>query len=357
MAADGLKARATERWQALRAEHVWLDHAVRGYSHYKDKNGDTMAAAITFFSFLALFPLILLGVSITGFVLAGDSHLQKELFDNITKNAPGGLGKTLSDTVSSAIRHRSAVGIVGLVGVLFTGLGWIDNLRTGVDVIWGRVVPSLSFVKKKASDALVLVGLGLGLVISLGITAGGTAASHEVLKLIHATNLPGMGTLTVALAIVLALLGDLLIFGWVMIRLPDAPVTRRTAFKASLLAAVGFEILKVVGTYYIANVTKSPAGAAFGPALGILVWFNLISRFLLISVAWAATAPDAVQEPDPLAQPVSGPPVPPPADRATLSPVGVAAGLLSAGATLGAATVAVLQRRSRREADRRRPPR
>lgn len=343
-----LKAGATRRWQALRRRLPWLDHVLRGYGHYQGENGDHLAAAITFFSFLAMFPLILLSVSVTGFVLAGNHHLQGELFDKIAANAPGSFGVTLRSTVQGLIAHRSAVGLVGLVGVAFTGLGWIDNLRTAIDAIWGRVVPNVSFLKKKAADALILLGLGLALVLSLAITAAGTAASTLILRWLHADHLPGMGTLAAVVALLLAVLGDLLIFGWVMIRLPDAPVSRRTAVKASLLAAVGFEILKVVGTYYIARVTKSPAGVAFGPVLGILVWINLVSRYLLFCVAWAATATDAEKVLDPLQQPVEGPPVAPASRGGAFSPVAVAAGLVSAGATIGAATLAVLQRRARR---------
>jgi membrane protein len=349
----GLKRRLAARWQALRAGHQWLDHTVRGYGHYKDENGDHLAAAITYFSFLALFPLILLGVSVTAFVLASSPHLQAELLTNVAKQVPGDFGKTLQTGITTAIHQRAAVGLVGLVGVALSGLGWIDNLRTAIDTIWGRKVPKVAFVKRKAADALILAGLGLGIVISLGITAGGTAASHQVLVWLHADGIPGMGTLTAVIASALAIAGSMLIFGWLMIRLPDAPVSRRTAIKASLLAAVGFELLKLVGTYYIARVTRSPAVAVVGPALGILVWINLVSRYLLFCVAWAATAPDAARVVDPLTEPVLGPPSAPARPMAGISPIGVAAGLFSAGATLGAAAVAVRQGRRSRARDRR----
>ncbi len=364
MPADGgvrrLRSGAGRRWHELRSSQRWLDHTLRGYGHYKDRNGDHLAAAITYFSFLAMFPLILLGVSVVGFVLAADTHLQNELLNKISTQAPGGLGDTLQKAVDIAINQRAAVGVIGLLGVALSGLGWIDNLRTAIDTIWGRPEPALSFVKKKVADTLVLLGLGLALVVSLGITAGGTAASHQVLVWLHADGITGMGTVTRIVALLLAIAGNLLIFGWIMIRLPDAPVTRATELKASLLAAVGFEILKIIGTYYIARIATSPAYALIGPPLGILIWINLVSRYLLFCVGWAATAPDAAAAPDPLHEPVSGPPVPPPIQRVAgqrpPSPLAVAAGLFSAGATAGAAATAALQaRRSRARA--RRPPR
>lgn len=349
-----LKAGATRRWQELRKRRPGLDHTVSAYQHYQARNGNQLAAAITYFSFLALFPLVLLGVSVTAFVLAADPHLQNELLSNVTRQVPGSFGSTLKTAIDTAIKQRAAVGLVGLVGVALTGLGWIDNLRTGIDTLWGFPGRKRSFLAKKLADALVLTGLGLGVVFSLGITAGGTAVSHQVLRLIGADHLTGAGTVTAILALLLGIAGSILIFGWLMIKLPDAHVSRRTGFRASLLAAVGFEVLKIVGTVYIARVTKSPAAAVIGPALGILVWINLVSRYLMFCVAWAAVARDAEQIVDPATLPVAGPPVAP--GRETYSPVGVAAGLLSAGAALGAGSLAVLQsRRNRARAPR--PPR
>lgn len=363
----GLRARATARWQQLRGRHPGLDHLATSYRHYKARHGDHLAAAVTYFSFLALFPLILLGVSVVGFVLAAVPHLQTELFAHLTEQLPGSFGHTLKDAIAAAIRQRTAVGVVGLAGVALTGLGWIDNLRTGIDTVWGLPERKRSFLAKKAADAVVLAGLGVGVVLSLAITVGGTAASGWVLRQIGADRITGAGTLTSIVALLLAIAGSMLIFGWVMIRLPDVRVSRQTAWRSTLLAAVGFEVLKVVGTFYIARVTRSPAAAVIGPALGVLVWINLVSRYLLFCVAWAATAPDSERPPDPADQPVAGPPVGaishagggpatdghPPGGLA--SPAAVAAALLSAGAALGAGALVALRSRRSRARDRRQP--
>jgi len=362
----GLVDRVRARWQRLRQQRPGIDHLATGYQHYQSRNGNQLAAAITYFSFLALFPLLLLGFSVTGFVLVAAPHLQTELFANVAKQLPGSFGQTLTKAISSAIKQRTTVGVIGLAGVLLTGLGWIDNLRTGIDTLWGLPVRKRSFLAKKAADALVLAGLGLGTLVSLAITVGGTAASGWLLRRIGADGIPGAGTLTAIIALLLAIAGSMVIFGWVMIRLPDTRVSRRTAWRATLLAAVGFEVLKVVGTFYIARVTRSPAAAVIGPALGVLVWINLVSRYLLFCVAWAATAPDSERLVEPAAdQPVAGPPVQvvpqvaPPSRRpaGALSPVGVATGLVSAGAALGAAGLALLRSRRSRATAHPPPPR
>lgn len=353
--------RVRARWQRLRQQHRWIDHVASGYQHYQSRNGNQLAAAITYFSFLALFPLLLLGFSITGFVLAAAPHLQSELFNHVAEQLPGNFGKTLTDAISTAIKQRTLVGLIGLAGVLLTGLGWIDNLRTGIDTLWGLPARTRPFLAKKLADALVLAGLGIGVLVSLAITVGGTAASGWLLRRIGASGTTGAGTVTAILALLLGIAGSMVIFGWVMIRLPDTRVSRRTAWRATLLAAVGFEVLKIVGTFYIARVTKSPAGAVIGPALGVLVWINLVSRYLLFCVAWAATAPDSKQLTEPADRPVAGPPVEvspvPVRPTGVLSPAGVATGLVSAGAALGAAALALLRSRRSRATTHRPPPR
>lgn len=362
-----LKSGAARRWQAVKQARPGVAHLVRAYQHYKDNHGDHLAAAITYFSFLALFPLVLLGVSVAAFVLASQPHLQKELFDQISTSLPGNFGETVGTVIQGAIDKRAGVGVIGLVGVALTGLGWIGNLRTAIDTVWGIPARKRSFLASKGADALVLAGLGVGVVISVGLTAGGTAASSQVLRGLGLDDVTGAAAATWCLGILLGIAGSTVIYGWLMIGLPDIRVPRRIAVRATLLAAVGFEVLKLVGTFYIARITRSPAAAVIGPVVGVLVWIDLVSRYLLYCVAWAAVSqPGAVQsgaaqsgaEPaGEFAPAVQGPASPPAAGTAAVSTAAVAAGLLSAGAALGAGSLAALQRWRHRATARRRSAR
>ena len=343
-----LRNGAAGRWRTIKQRRPGIAHIVRGYQRYKDQHSDHLAAAITYFSFLALFPLVLLGVSVLGFVLAAHANLEQRLFNSIYKNAPGAFGDTLHNIVQSAVNSRRGVGIIGLVGVLLAGLGWISNLRTAIDSVWGLPPAKRNFVTAKLADLLVLVGLGLGIVLSVGLTAGGTALGGAVLRWLNLTERTGAGTVTGVLGILLGIAGSMLVFGWLLVWLPDVEVPRRTAFRATLIAAIGFEILKIVGTYYIARVIKSPTGAAVGSVVGILVWMDLVSRFLLYCVAWAATAATASGQPVASLPPPAMAAVDEPRASGPISPLGVAAGLVSTGVAIGAASVAALQRNRRR---------
>jgi membrane protein len=179
-----------------------------------------------------------------------------------------------------------------------------------------------------------------------------------VLRSLGLQDVTGAGTVTWLLGILLGIAGSTVIYGWLMIRLPDVRVSRSIAVRAILLAAVGFEVLKLVGTFYIDRITHSPAGAVIGPVVGVLVWIYLVSRYLLFCVAWAATAPGQVITADEpilaeLTAPVQGPGLPADSGVKPLPPAAVAAGLFSAGAALGAGSLAALQRRYRATARRR----
>ena len=76
-------AAAEEVVAAQRRRHRWLDHLARAGGRYQRTQGDLMAAGVTYFAFLALFPVLLLIASIIGLVLARDALLQQELFDTI----------------------------------------------------------------------------------------------------------------------------------------------------------------------------------------------------------------------------------------------------------------------------------
>ena len=291
------KDEALSFWKSQRARRPWLDHAVRAWQQLGKTNGSLLASALTFVSFLALIPLILLGVAVAGFVLRSNPEQLQKLLANIQKQAPGGLGDTLKSAVKTAVDKRAGLGVIGLLGVALTGLGWINNLRTATEQVWRHPPLSRPFVQAKIADLFVLALLGAGLLVSVALTVIGSALTGEVKKVVSFGGPTVTTVILRLLGIGIAVLADMVILGVLLARLPQAKVPRGTALRAAVLAAVGFEILKVIGTYYIATTTKNPAVATFGPIIGVLLFLNLVFRFLLYCTAWTATGtPD-----DPLA--------------------------------------------------------
>jgi membrane protein len=333
VAAEDAKAEKPSKAEQLRARFPWLDHLVRAGTRYTERHGDHYAAAITFFSVLSLVPLLMIGFAVAGYVLFFNPDLLRELQDGIAQNVPPGLADIINPIIDQAIASRAAVGAVGLLAALYSGIGWMSNLREALSEQWAQVPATPVLPKRLLFDLLALAGLGLALVGSFAITGIANAFAVGLLEFV---GLADQGWARLVLGVVAFLLGltaNWLIFLWVIARLPRQHATLRSAAKAALFGAVGFEVLKVIMTYYLTSVTASPSGAVFGSFLGLLVFVFFASRFVLFVAAWAATSRENEQE-----EPVPAPE--PPVLRSEVvmhkGPTGTTAlGLVGAGLLTG----------------------
>lgn len=337
--ADEVRAKAAEkpaeptRIEKLRARYEWLDHLVRAGARYTERHGDHYAAAVTYFSVLSLFPLLLVGFAIAGYVLFFQPDLLTQLQAAIAANVPQGLDTLINPIVTSAIEQRNTVGIIGLLGALYTGIGWMSNLREALSEQWGQVPETPPILKKTLFDLLTLLGLGVALGGSFAITGLASGFAGTVLDFVGLGDEGWAQFLLGLLGVLLGLVANWLIFLWVIARLPRRHATLRSAAKAAVLGAVGFEVLKQVMTVYLASVTNSPTGQIIGPFVGLLVFAFFASRFILFVTAWAATSKENEQD-EPVDVP--GPAVIRSETTVRSGPDGAtAAGLLGAGALAG----------------------
>lgn len=317
----------------LRARYRWFDHLARAGGRYQDSNGDHYAAAITYYSILALIPLIMVAFSAAAFVLFSRPDLLAQLIEQIRLAFPGEMGTKVVDAVNGAINRRTIVGVIGLIVALYSGLGWMTNIRDALTAQWGQGKGELPLIRTYLVDLANLIGLFLAMLVSFGITALASVSADYLLALVGLRDV-GMASVLLRVASVLVSIGATwLVFLWVFTRLPRKPVTLRSASRGALVAAIGFELFKQLGGIYFKTITRSPAGAAFGPIIGVLVLVYFVARFLLFVTAWTATARENQQaEPVPPPQPAVIRPVVQVRGTPGLSET---AGLLGVGALLG----------------------
>jgi membrane protein len=315
--------------EQLRAKYAWLDHFVRAGTRYTERHGDHYAAAMTYFSVLSLVPLLMIAFAVAGYVLFFNPALLQELRDGIVEAVPEGLAQTITGVIDQAIAQRGAVGLIGLIAALYSGIGWMSNLPEQ----WAQVPETPAMLKRILFDLLALAGLGLALVVSFAITGIAAGFTRAVLSFLGLADDAWAQWLLGVLGVLLGLAANWLIFLWVIARLPRKHATFRSAAKAALMGAIGFEILKRIMTFYLTSVTTSPSGAVFGSVLGLLVFVYFVSRFVLFITAWAATSPENEQEKP---APVPGPAVIRPEVVVHSGPdARTAAGLVGAGAVAG----------------------
>lgn len=288
----------------LRRKYPWLDHLVRANEAFTERYGNHYAAAITYFSVLSVIPILMVAFAVVGLAVNGDHDVIQKITDSINGSVSSGLQPLVKGITDAAVNSGSGVGIFGLLIALYSGIGWMSNLRDALTAQWGQEKKQLPVVSTTIKDLLSLVGLGIALVVSFALTAAGSGIGQYLLELVGlADDTWAIVTLRIG-TIVLGLLANTLVFLWVIARLPRESVALRSAIKGAVFSAVGFVILQQVATLYLASVTKSPAAALFGPVIGLLVFANLVSRFLLFVTAWTATAREnqrtVIQPPPPV---------------------------------------------------------
>ncbi|GAA4697069.1 inner membrane protein YhjD [Pseudonocardia yuanmonensis] len=318
----------------LRLRHAWLDHLVRAGVRYAERHGNHYAAGITYFSLLALVPLTMVAFAVVTLVLFTDPEPLARLRAHVDEALPAGLDDTVNSIIDQAVASASTVGVVGLLIAMYTGLGWMSNLRAALSEQWGQPPQPPPFLRRLLVDLVALLGLGLAVAVSFGITTAAGVFAGRVLEFLGLADLGWVRWLLTALGVVLSLLADWLLFLWVYARLPRGRLSWRSAGRAAVGAAVGIELIKQGMVVYLAIVTRSPTGIAFGPILGLLIFIYTVTRFLIFIAAWAATARET--------QPEHPPPPPEPAVIRPEVCVHRGLGTVASAGLLGAAAVAGL---------------
>ncbi|WP_237774064.1 YhjD/YihY/BrkB family envelope integrity protein [Actinosynnema sp. ALI-1.44] len=330
----------------LRTRYAWFDQLVRTIDRYVEHNAYQYAAAITYFSVLSVVPVLMVGLSVAGFVIADDKEITADLRTTIVQALPSGLDSFATEIYDGVITQRASLGVFGLVVGLYAGWGWINALRDALTAMWELERPALPFFRTILWDMLSLVSLGLALLVSFTLTAVGSWLNSSVLGWVGMSDQPWAGTVLSVLSVPLAILADSLVFLWVLVRLPRAKVNKRKAVRAAVAAAVGFEILKIGANLYLSLLGRSPTSKAFGSVIGLFVFIYLVARLLLLVAAWTATG-DRTGKPEPDRDPGY-------LGQTTATPAAPRPGLATAGWLVATGAVATLwlQRAFRRHSQK-----
>lgn len=275
----------------LRARFGWLDHVVRAFTRFNDRNGSLFAAGLTYYTIFAIFPLLMVGFGVGGFALSRRPELLTTLEERIRTSVSGAVGQQLVDLMNSAIDARASVGVIGLATAAWVGLGWMWHLREALSQMWAHPVAPAGYLRTKLSDLAAMVGTFVVIVATIALTVLGHARPMAaVLRWLEIPQFSVFDEIFRGISVLVSVLVSWVLFTWMIGRLPREPVGLVTAARAGLMAAVGFELFKQVGAIYLQIVLRSPASAVFGPVLGLMVFAFVTAWLILFATAWAATA-------------------------------------------------------------------
>lgn len=254
-----------DRRQQKRRRVSFLAAVVKKFS---DDQAGQLAALIAYYGFVSLFPLLLLLVTVLGFVLEGDPDLQREILNGTLGQFP-----ILRDQLKLHSLSGSGLALaVGLVLSLLAGLGIMSAAQNAFNRIWGVPLKHRpDFLSSRLRGLLMLAILGAMAIISTVAAGFVGSASH--------------GPVAVAAGVGVAFAFNLALFMAAFKLLTALELSWRELLPGVIVAAVCWQLLQHLGGYYIDHTLKrtGPLYGVFALVLGLLAWLYLGAQLTIFA--------------------------------------------------------------------------
>ena len=245
-----------------------------------------LAAAITYYTLLSMFPLAILVVAGFGLVIA-EGTARVEVIDAILDALPlqAGQGRDeLGELLDAVTAGAQVSGALGLVGLLYSATGLMSAVRFSLNSVWDTSQPR-PLLRGKAVDLLLigLAGLTTGASLALTIAAQAVGVLGGWFGVLGGQLLPGI----LAFGVFLALLR----------LVPVGHVPLRDACWGALVGALGYSLVKLAFGFYLSHLAEFGAVyASLATVVAFLVFVWLSSCAFLLGAEVAVVLPDVRAE-------------------------------------------------------------
>ena len=244
---------------------------------FSKNNGSYMAAGIAYWTLFSLFPLALAGISILGFFYPTPQE-QGEIIERIIVLVPVS-GDYLADLINSLARARGALGLLAIIGLLFSGAKVFAAIRRGINHVWDTDTPH-SFMLARAIDFVMLLG---AVALIAVVLVFGTMISGFLSLVGPASGVVGVVLQTIQEIIVWGFTfgGFLLLYRYI----PSTEVAWRDIWIGALVATLLFHVVRIGFTWFVThaegfNIVYGSLGALFA----VLSW----TYFSSLALMWGA---------------------------------------------------------------------
>ncbi|HEY2327075.1 MAG TPA: YhjD/YihY/BrkB family envelope integrity protein [Gaiellaceae bacterium] len=257
-----------QRFDEFQRSRAWLGFPLAVAKKYSEDQGGYLAATVTYYAFFSVFPLLLVFVSGLGYVLRGHAHLQH----TILSSALGQFPVIGHDLQVHALQGSVLALALGGAASLWAGMGVFVSAEYAMDKVWDvprDERPGFVAARLRALGLLVLLGTG-----ALAVTVVGSIASSGA----------SLGIAWKIGAVALSIALDFGLF-WVALRLLTAKdVSWRMIRGGAIAAAIAYEILQLVGGYYVGHIVNHASNTygTFALVIGLLSWIYLSAHILLL---------------------------------------------------------------------------
>ncbi|MCZ2849268.1 YihY/virulence factor BrkB family protein [Modestobacter sp. VKM Ac-2978] len=230
---------------------------------YVDDSGPYLAALITYYAFVSLFPLLLLFSTILSNVLVNNPELQQQLLESAVSQFPV-VGQQIGEPRGLS---GGVLGVVvGILGSLYGALGVAQAIQYAMNTAWA--VP-----RNSRPNPFLARGLSLLLVATAGLAVIGTTA----LATFTAGHAGSMGGASRVLTVIGSVAINAAVFVFAFRLATARPLTIRQVLPGAFTAAVLWQLLQTFGVTYVSRVmtTASATNGVFALVLGLLAFLYL----------------------------------------------------------------------------------
>jgi membrane protein len=255
-----------KRFDRLQQRHPLLAIPLAVVKKFGNDSAGNLAGLVAYYAFFSLFPLLLVFVTVLGYVLEHHPGTLHSIENSVRSNFPA-VDRVIDFT---ALHGHLLPLVIGLIGAFWSGLGVTSAAQNALDTIWA--VPQKArpnFIKSKLRGIGLLLAIGLLFLIATG--ASGLVSG----------GLGGVGTVIAGIAV--ALIANVVLFLVAFRLMTASTVPTRKLLIGVAVAAVFWTILQALGGAYIGHVTKhmSPAYETVGTVIALLVWLHLGAQLTL----------------------------------------------------------------------------
>jgi membrane protein len=265
----------TARLDAFQQRHPAAGFPLGVLYKFFDDHGTYLAAILTYYAFVSLFPLLFLLTTILGVVLHGNEHLQQQILHSTLSRFPV-IGSQLGDPKS--LTGNTAGITFSVIVAIYGALGVAQAAQHAMNVAW-RVPRNErpNPFKSRARSLLLILTVGLGILATTGLSAL-SASAEEFGAQIGG----GLQALVTIAAVVINAALFLMAFRVATAR----DVAFRDIAAGALLAALLWQGLQIGGTAYVGHVVKnaSATNGVFALVLGLLAWMYLAAFLIVICI-------------------------------------------------------------------------
>jgi len=242
-------------------------------------NCTALAAAISYYLLLSMFPLALAAISILSY-FSRSPDVQAKVTQAITDVLPVS-GDFVSTTIRDVAPGWGAASAIGVIGLIWAGTGLFNVTRKSLNTAWGIKQPR-PFLREKFIEFIMMLGLGAFLLVYVGMTA--------TFNFLRSTNVFGgrfvegglfWESMVILASIAIAFIGFLLLYEFI----PNTRVPWKQVWVGALIAAVLFEIVKNIFVWFVSKfATYNLVYGSIGTIIALLTW-SYISAVIVLFCA------------------------------------------------------------------------